>query len=160
MRAGSVDQEVAMRRRQVSHPTASYPRTVRVNRVLQEVLADALERLADADERLRMATVTAVDTAPDLRNATVLMSSLGDDVAAALGEHRIALQRAIAHEVRLKRTPHLEFAADPAVVAGSRVEEILRRIQAPSDDQAADDDGPAGDDGAAGDDGGPGDGAD
>jgi len=117
-----------MRRHQDSHGAASYPRTARVNRVLQEVLADALERLADADERLRMATVTAVDTAPDLRHATVFLSSLGEGVATALAEHRVALQRAIAHEVRLKRTPHLEFAADPAVVAGTRVEEILRRI--------------------------------
>jgi len=117
-----------MRRHQDSHGATSYPRTARVNRVLQEVLAEALERLADADERLRMATVTAVDTAPDLRHATVFLSSLGDDVALALAEHRVVLQRAIANEVRLKRTPHLEFAADPAVVAGTRVEEILRRI--------------------------------
>jgi len=119
---------MAMRRHQDSHPPSSYPRTARVNRLLQEVLADSLERLADADERLRMATVTAVDTAPDLRHATVFMSSMGEAVSEALAEHRVALQRAIAREVRLKRTPHLEFAIDPAVVAGTRVEEILRRI--------------------------------
>jgi ribosome-binding factor A len=124
-----------MRRHQDSRGVASYPRTVRVNRVLQEVLADSLERLADADERLRMATVTAVDTAPDLRQATVFLSSLDDAVAEALAEHRVVLQRAIANEVRLKRTPHLEFAADPAVVAGSRVEEILRRIHGSTEDR-------------------------
>jgi ribosome-binding factor A len=123
-------------RRQDSRPRASYPRSARVNQVLREVLADALERLADADERLRLATVTAVDTAPDLRHATVFMSSLSDDMAEALGSHRAGLQRAIAREVRLKRTPHLEFAPDPAVAHGSRVEEILRRIR--HDDPEAD----------------------
>ena len=28
----------------------------------------------------------------------------------------------------MKRTPLLEFAADPAVAAGQRVEEVLRRL--------------------------------
>jgi ribosome-binding factor A len=129
--AGSnVREEVAVPgRRQDSHAHAPYPRTARVNQVVREVLADALERLADTDERLRLATVTAVDTAPDLRHATVFMSSLTDDMAEALGQYRVALQRAIAREVRLKRTPHLEFAPDPAVAHGTRVEEILRRIR-------------------------------
>jgi len=123
-----------MRRHRDSHPSPAFPRTARVNRVLQEVLADALERLADGDERLRMATVTAVDTAPDLRQATVFLSSMDESVSEALAEHRVALQRAIATEVRLKRTPHLEFSVDPAVVAGFRVEEILRRIHHEYDD--------------------------
>ena len=29
----------------------------------------------------------------------------------------------------MKRTPQLEFAVDPAVVAGGRVEDVLRRIR-------------------------------
>ena len=39
-----------------------------------------LERLADADERLRMLTVTSVDTSADLRTATVFVASLAPDV--------------------------------------------------------------------------------
>ena len=123
-------------RRHASHAHA-YPRTARVNQVLREVLADGLERLADADDRLRMATVTSVDTTPDLRHATVFLSSLPSDMAEALDAHRGALQRAIAQEVRLKRTPHLEFAPDPAVARGERVEEILRRIQDAAHDRGA-----------------------
>ena len=46
-----------------------YPRVARVNEVLREVLAEAIERIADADERLAMLTVTAVRTDPDLRQA-------------------------------------------------------------------------------------------
>jgi len=127
-------------RRHDSHPHASFPRTARVNQVLREVVADALERLADADDRLRMATVTAVETTPDLRNATVFLSSLPSDMAESLDAHRVALQRAIGHEVRLKRTPHLAFAPDPAVASGERVEEILRRLHDEGPEDA--DDGP------------------
>jgi ribosome-binding factor A len=99
--------------------------------VLRQIVAEELERLADADERLRLVTVTAVDTAPDLRQATVYLSSLSDDSAEALAERRTQLQRAVGRQVRMKRTPQLEFMVDPAVVAGGRVEEVLRRIRDP-----------------------------
>jgi ribosome-binding factor A len=96
--------------------------------VLRQVLAEELERLADADERLRLVTVTAVDTAPDLRHATVYLSSLGQDAADGLAERRAQLQRAVGRQTRMKRTPLLEFAIDPAVVAGGRIDDALRRI--------------------------------
>ncbi len=120
------------------HPqrgTATFPRSLRVNQVLRQVLAEEIERLADADERLRLVTVTAVDTAPDLRHATVYLSSLGEDADAALVERRVQLQRAVGRQVRLKRTPQLTFEIDPAVVAGGRVEEVLRRIREEADDE-------------------------
>ena len=118
-------------RRHDQRGTAPYPRSLRVNQVLRQVVAEELERLADADERLRLVTVTAVDTAPDLRQATVYLSSLSDDSAEALAERRTQLQRAVGRQVRMKRTPQLEFMVDPAVVAGGRVEEVLRRIRDP-----------------------------
>ena len=116
-------------RRHDSRGAAPYPRSLRVNQVLRQVLAEELERLADADERLRLVTVTSVDTAPDLRHATVYLSSLSDDASAALAERRVQLQRAMGLQVRMKRTPTLEFSVDPAVVSGSRVEDVLRRIR-------------------------------
>ena len=117
-------------RRHDNRGAAPYPRSLRVNQVLRQVLAEELERLSDADERLRLVTVTSVDTAPDLRHATVYLSSLSDDAADALAERRVQLQRTMGRQVRMKRTPTLEFSVDPAVVAGSRVEDVLRRIRA------------------------------
>jgi ribosome-binding factor A len=116
-------------RRQDNRGAAPYPRSLRVNQVIRQVLAEEIERLADADERLRLVTVTSVDTAPDLRHATVYVSSLPGDSAEALGERRVHLQRTLGRQVRMKRTPQLAFVVDPAVVAGSRVEEVLRRIR-------------------------------
>lgn len=116
-------------RRHDQRGAAPYARSLRVNQVVRQVLAEEIERLADADERLRLVTITEVDTAPDLRHATVFLSSLTDDSTEALVERRAQLQRALGRQVRMKRTPQLEFAVDPAVVAGSRVEDVLRRIR-------------------------------
>ena len=114
--------------RRSTHSTHRYPRSARVNEVLREVLADALERLADVDERLELVTVTAVSCDPDLRHAQVLLSSLDADEQEALEHQRARLQAAVSREVRLKRTPQLSFAADPAVASGQRVDEILGRL--------------------------------
>lgn len=103
-----------------------YPRAARVNELLREVVAEELERLADGDERLHLLTVTAVQTDPDLRRATVTLSSLPEAAGEALAQHRVRVQAAIGRQVRLKRTPRLSFVADPAVAAGQRIEDLLR----------------------------------
>jgi len=108
-----------------------YPRAARVNQVLREVLAEELERLADRDDRLGLLTVTDVLCEPDFRHATVLFASLGPDAAEALDEARIRLQGAVSRQVRLRRTPLLSFAPDPAVAAGQRVEDLLRAVTPP-----------------------------
>jgi len=126
-------------RRQDNRGAAPYARSLRVNQVLRQIVAEELERLADADERLRMVTVTSVDSTADLRQATVFLSSLSDDAAAALDDRRVQVQRAVARQTQLKRTPLLSFAQDPAVVAGSRVEDLLRRIHVADEDRGGSD---------------------
>jgi ribosome-binding factor A len=103
----------------------------RVNEVLREVVAGEIERLSDQDERLVLVTVTAVQSEPDLRHATVFLSSLSDAAREGLEQQRVRLQAAIGRQVRLKRTPLLAFSADPAVAEGERVESILRRLDRP-----------------------------
>jgi ribosome-binding factor A len=104
-----------------------YPRTARVNHVVHEVVADELERIDD--DRLELMTVTGVDVDPDLRHATVWLSSLTDESQEALTQHRVRLQSAIGRQMRMKRTPELRFRADPAVASGQRVEDILRGLE-------------------------------
>jgi len=123
-------------RRGSAHTARQYPRTARVNEILREVLADALERLEDLDERFELLTITAVECDPDLRHAVVFFSSLDEAEATALAEARVRLQSAISSEVRLKRTPQLSFIADPAVEAGQRVEDILRSIHSDPEDHS------------------------
>jgi ribosome-binding factor A len=116
--------------RRAGSPTGAhrYPRTARVNQLLQEVIAEELERSDGDDPRLALITVTGVEVEPDLRHATVWLSKLDAGIAEALAEHRVRLQGAIGHQVRLKRTPQLRFAADPAIAGGGRIEDILRDI--------------------------------
>ena len=116
--------------------TRRYPRTARLDHLLQEVVAEELERLDDP--RLELVTVTGVTTEPDLRHATVWLASLGDPVKDALAEHRVRLQGAVARQTRLKRTPELAFKPDPGVRSGNRVEDILRDI---SEGELGEDDG-------------------
>jgi ribosome-binding factor A len=76
-------------------------------------------------------TVTAVDTSADLRHAHVYVSVLGDEqrraeTLAALQSSRGYLQSLLGSELRLKRTPQLEFQYDESVDRGARISELLR----------------------------------
>jgi ribosome-binding factor A len=114
-----------------------YPRTARLNKLLREILGDELEALDD--ERLEMATITAVKVEPDLRHATVYFDTLEgeatDEVTTeVLGELRVRLQAAIAKQARLKRTPELTFRPDPAVRGGERIDAIIRELHEDDDE--------------------------
>lgn len=115
--------------------TRRYPRSARLGALLQEVVAEELEKItdqleADADQgELGLLTVTAVEAAADLGTATVYLASLSEGTAEILETHRGRLQAAIARQVRLKRTPHLRFKADPAIASGLRIEQVLHEIK-------------------------------
>lgn len=106
-------------------------RMLRVNSTMREVLADEIERMSDS--RLELVSVTAVETAPNLRTATVFVDVLGEESQeAALHALRGAarrLQAVIGTQVRMKYTPILDFQMDPGVIGGQRIEEILRDLQ-------------------------------
>lgn len=102
-----------------------------VRQVLGEVLAGELK-----DPRVGFTTVTDVRTSPDLRHARVYVSVLSEEGKVSSPEVREAtlaglrsahgyLQGRIAAELRLKRTPTLEFAYDDTTDKAMRMEELL-----------------------------------
>ena len=105
-------------------------RMLRVNSILRQVLAEEVERLNDA--RLEFVSITGVDTAPNLRHAVVYFDVLEPDQQepALLALQRAArrLQSAIGRQVRMKYTPTLEFAVDPGIVGGERIDALLREL--------------------------------
>ena len=109
----------------------------KVNSTLREVLADEIIRLSDS--RLEMVSITGVDTAPNLRRATVYIDVLASDAASgaleALQGAATRLQSVIGHQVRMKYTPTLEFAVDPGVVGGERIDQILRSLRIERDEE-------------------------
>jgi ribosome-binding factor A len=131
-------------------PQRKYPRTARVNEVILEVLADELERMSDP--RLELVTLTGVDVTRDLAYAKVYYSTMA---AAAAGESEgvaekadDALRAAASHlrglvgrQLRIRQVPKLTFVPDPGILAGQRIEEILRGIHhdaEPQDEAGAD----------------------
>jgi ribosome-binding factor A len=101
----------------------------RVNEAVREVLS---ARLAEGlkDPRIGFVTVTSVDTSPDLRQARVYVSVLGDestrdDTLAGLASSHGVLQRGLAKELRMKHTPMLEFIYDDSIDRGMRISELL-----------------------------------
>jgi ribosome-binding factor A len=103
----------------------------RVDEAVREVLSDAIS-LKVKDPRIGFVTVTAVETAPDLRRARVYVSVLGDKGARkrsmqGLRSAHGILQRAVASELRLKHTPTLEFLYDDTSERGMRIAELIDR---------------------------------
>jgi ribosome-binding factor A len=100
----------------------------RVDEAVRAVLSDAITTDLK-DPRIGFVTVTAVDTAPDLRQAKVFVSVLGseDDIAASLeglqSSHGF-LQRRVAEELRLKHTPALEFVFDDTARRADRINRL------------------------------------
>ena len=105
----------------------------RVDEAMREVLSDAVTKEIK-DPRVGFVTVTAVDTASDLRHAKVFISVLGDDGVRqrSLDGLRSAhgfLQRRVADELRIKHTPTLEFLYDDSLDRGLRIEALLQQEQ-------------------------------
>ena len=100
----------------------------RVDEGVRQVLSDALVEVKDP--RVGFVTVTAVDTSPDLRDATVYVSVLGDAgvrrrTLEGLQSAHGFLQRRVSSELRLKHTPIFEFAYDDSVDRGMRINALL-----------------------------------
>jgi ribosome-binding factor A len=101
----------------------------RVNEAVREVLS---ARLAAGlkDPRIGFVTVTSVETSPDLRRARVYVSVLGspaerERTLEGLRASHGYLQARIASELRLKRTPTLDFVYDESIETGMRITELL-----------------------------------
>ena len=99
-----------------------------MDEAMREVLSDAIQALKDP--RIGFVTVTAVDTSPDLRHASVWVSVLGDDSQRRLSLQGLEsahglLQRAVASQLRMKNTPQLAFAYDDTAERADRLERIL-----------------------------------
>jgi ribosome-binding factor A len=109
----------------------------RVDEAIRQVLGGAMAGELK-DPRVGFVTVTDVRTSADLRHARVYVSVLSDDGGVSPQVQREAtldglrsahgyLQGRIASELRLKRTPALEFSYDDTTDRALRVEELLEQ---------------------------------
>jgi ribosome-binding factor A len=109
----------------------STDRMRRVNEAVREVLSDAIKLLKDP--RVGFVTVTDVRTSPDLRHAKVFVSVLGTEAERAatmdgLSSAHGVLQAVVNRELRMKRTPTLEFLYDDTAERADRLERMLAEM--------------------------------
>jgi ribosome-binding factor A len=110
----------------------------RVDEAIRQVIGDAVTRELK-DPRVGFITVTDVRTSADLRHARVYVSVLGDsgrpselarrqDSLDGLRSAHGFLQGRVASELRLKRTPTLEFCYDDTIDRALRVDALIEEI--------------------------------
>ena len=101
----------------------------RVNGVMREVIGTTIGGELQ-DPRIGFVTVTAVETSSDLRTAQVHVSVLGTDeekdaTMEALRAAHGVIQKAIATELRMKRTPSLTFVYDDSIERADRLTRMM-----------------------------------
>jgi ribosome-binding factor A len=111
----------------------------RVDEAIRQVLGEALAGELK-DPRVGFVTVTDVRTSADLRHAHVYVSVLGPDGRPSEPQERESsleglrsahgfLQGHLAGELRLKRTPTLEFTYDETTDRAMRVDSLIDEME-------------------------------
>lgn len=102
---------------------------------LSGLLQSELSRMLSKERLLEdvVVTITSVDVTPDLRQAFVYVSQIGDrispdDLLACLHKLAFEWQKEIAARMHIKYTPKLTFRFDDSLSRGDRVMEILRGL--------------------------------
>jgi ribosome-binding factor A len=109
---------------------ARYKRTDRVNEQLKQEIA-VLVRDQVRDPRVGLATVTAVETSPELDHAKVYVTTLGDETerAGVLEGLRSAapfIRTQLSRTLHMRRVPELHFQYDRVLEEALRIERLLR----------------------------------
>ncbi|HYY53919.1 MAG TPA: 30S ribosome-binding factor RbfA [Candidatus Dormibacteraeota bacterium] len=110
-----------------------YKRTDRVNALIRHELQQLIQQEVK-DPRVGFATVTDVETSPDLRHARVYVSVMGDDAEAdatvkALQEAKAFLRHELAGRITMRRVPDLDFMRDTTLDRAMRIEALLREAK-------------------------------
>ena len=111
---------------------ASIDRMSRVNNLLQQAVAEILERDTLLKDFSVLVTVSKVSTAPNLRKERVGISFLGGSdekkqkTLNYLKKKHAVYQKEMTKSVTLKYTPKLEFYYDKTVASGDNVLKILQ----------------------------------
>jgi ribosome-binding factor A len=106
-----------------------YPRSRRIGEQIQRELAEII-RLELKDPRVGMITLTDVEVTPDCEHAKVFFTRLGDvadnlAVTHALEHAAGFLRTELAHCMRLRVVPQLQFVYDESVERGVRLSNLI-----------------------------------
>ena len=112
----------------------------RIGRINEEIMRQLSTDIRSLkDPRVQgMITITAVDTASDLRTAIVYVSvydkSRSKEVLKGLKSAGGFLRRQLGASLQLRYTPELVFEEDHSIEHGTRIFEILSQLDIPEDE--------------------------
>jgi ribosome-binding factor A len=120
-------------------------RTDRIDELFRQEIGEILTREVD-DPRIGFATITDVETTPDLRHARVLVSVIGtaeerQATIVAMGRRMPFVRHELGKRLRLKRIPEFHLELDDTVERGTRILHLLDELEA---GRAPEDDAPEG----------------
>lgn len=110
-------------------------RTLRVNVLLQRELSEILRKHHQA-EAVSL-TISEVRVAPDLRDARVFVSIVGDEAHVAgrlrwLRQQSAAIRHELSRRIVLKFLPRLDYVLDHSAERGSRIGHMLDALDRPA----------------------------
>jgi ribosome-binding factor A len=119
----------------------------RPERVADQIRGELATLLAREvhDPGIGFITLTRVQITPDLQQARVYYTALGDDKARAASAQALEraapfLRRQIGSRLRLRRTPDLKFVYDQSIAGQDRIEQLLNELRTPAGDDHDDHD--------------------
>jgi ribosome-binding factor A len=107
-----------------------FRRTDRINEQFKQEIS-LIVRDEVRDPRVGLATITAVQTSPELDHAKVYITSLGDEtereeIIAGLRSAAPFIRKQLAGRLSMRRIPELHFEADRVLAEAARIEQLLR----------------------------------
>ncbi|MCL2150173.1 MAG: 30S ribosome-binding factor RbfA [Dehalococcoidia bacterium] len=113
-------------------------RVERVNSLIRHELSELLRREIKDPALSGMISITAVETASDLKYAKVFVSSLGgvterDEVLGGLRRAGGFIRTELAKDLDLRYVPELDFRWDESLEQGAHLLELLDKVKAPTD---------------------------
>ena len=118
-------------------------RTDRIDELFRQEITAILTREVD-DPKIGFATITSIETQPDLRHAKVLVSVIGPvaerrATIVAMGKAMPFVRHELGKRLRMKRIPEFHLELDETLERGTRVLHLLDELEAGH----VPDDGPA-----------------
>jgi ribosome-binding factor A len=118
----------------------------RPERVADQIRSELASLLAREvhDPGIGFVTLTRVHVSPDLQQARIYYTALGDEKSRRNSERALAraasfLRRHISSRLRLKRAPELMFHYDDSIAGQDRIEQLLNELKTaptpPHDDE-------------------------
>ncbi len=109
-------------------------RTERVDELLRQEIGALLAKEV-ADPRIGFATITDVETSPDLRHAKVWVSVIGQkgdrtETLRALDSAMPFIRHELGRRLRIRRIPELHVRLDDSAERGTRVLHLLSELEA------------------------------